>query len=45
MIAMHLLHGIAIQPNLELKTCPEELLGYLPLHAVTDVFAKKPLLL
>ncbi len=39
MIAMHLLRGIAIQHNLELKTWPEELLGYLPLHAVTEFFA------
>jgi hypothetical protein len=28
---MHLLHSIAIQPNLELKTRPKQLLGYLPL--------------
>jgi hypothetical protein len=31
MIAMHLLCSIAIQPNLELKTQPKQLLGYLPL--------------
>jgi hypothetical protein len=29
--AMHLLHSIAIQPNLELKTWLKQLLGYLPL--------------
>ncbi len=28
-IAMHLLRSIAIQPNLELKTRPRQLLGYL----------------
>jgi hypothetical protein len=26
---MHLLHGVAIQPNLELKTRPKQLLGSL----------------
>ncbi len=31
MIAMHLLPRIAIRPNLELKTRPKQLLGYLPL--------------
>jgi hypothetical protein len=35
---MHLLHSIAIQPNLELKTQPKELLGSLPLDfALTDL--------
>ncbi len=29
--AMHLLHSIAIRPNLELKTQPKQILGYLPL--------------
>jgi hypothetical protein len=29
--AMHLLHSIAIRPNLELKTQPKHLLGYLQL--------------
>ncbi len=28
---MHLLHSLAIWPNLELKTQPKQLLGYLPL--------------
>jgi hypothetical protein len=28
---MHLLPGVAIQPNLELKTRPKQLLGSLPL--------------
>ncbi len=28
---MHLLPGVAIQPNLELKTRPQQLLGSLPL--------------
>jgi hypothetical protein len=28
---MHLLTGVAIQPNLELKTRPKQLLGSLPL--------------
>jgi hypothetical protein len=28
---MHLLPSVAIQPNLELKTQPKQLLGYLPL--------------
>jgi hypothetical protein len=28
---MHLLHSIAIRPNLELKTRPKQLLGSLPL--------------
>ncbi len=31
MHTMHLLPGIAIQPNLELKTPPKQLLGSLPL--------------
>jgi hypothetical protein len=30
MHTMHLLPGIAIQPNLELKTQPKQLLGSLP---------------
>jgi len=29
--SMHLLHSMAIWPNLELKTQPKQLLGYLPL--------------
>jgi len=29
--ATHLLRSIAIWPNLELKTCPKQLLGFLPL--------------
>ncbi len=29
--AMHLLHSIAIWPNLDLKTQPKLLLGFLPL--------------
>ncbi len=32
--AMHLLHSIAIGPNLELKTHPKQLLGSLPLDIV-----------
>jgi hypothetical protein len=31
MQTMHLLHSVAIQPNLELKTRPKQLLGSLPL--------------
>jgi hypothetical protein len=31
MHTMHLLSGVAIQPNLELKTWPKQLLGSLPL--------------
>ena len=31
---MHLLHSIAIGPNLELKTHPKQLLGSLPLDIV-----------
>ncbi len=31
MHTMHLLSGVAIQPNLELKTQPKQLLGSLPL--------------
>jgi hypothetical protein len=31
MHTMHLLPGVAIQPNLELKTCAKQLLGSLPL--------------
>jgi hypothetical protein len=31
MRTMHLLPGVAIQPNLELKTRPKQLLGSLPL--------------
>jgi hypothetical protein len=34
MISMHLLCSIAIQPNLELKTRPKQLLGSLPLAIV-----------
>jgi hypothetical protein len=36
---MHLLSGIAIQPNLELKTWPKQLLGYLPLVIALPGFA------
>jgi hypothetical protein len=36
--AMHLLHSIAIQPNLELKTWPKQLLGYLPLDIALPDF-------
>ncbi len=28
---MHLVHSVEIQPNLELKSRPKQLLGYLPL--------------
>jgi hypothetical protein len=42
MHTMHLLHSVAIWPNLELKTQPKQLLGYLPsdiaLPATTDVY-------
>ncbi len=31
MDTMHFLPSIAIQPNLELKTWPKQLIGYLPL--------------
>jgi hypothetical protein len=31
MHTMHLLPGVAKQPNLELKTQPKQLLGFLPL--------------
>ncbi len=31
---MHLPHSIAVQPNLELKTQPKQLLGFLPLDIV-----------
>jgi hypothetical protein len=31
MISMHFLHGVVIQPNLELKTWPKQLLGSLQL--------------
>jgi hypothetical protein len=31
MHTMHLLSSVAIQPNLELKTLPKQLLGSLPL--------------
>jgi hypothetical protein len=31
MISMHLLHNIAIRPNVELETRPKQHLGYLPL--------------
>jgi hypothetical protein len=31
MQTMHLLPGVAMQPNLELKTRPKQLLGSLPL--------------
>ncbi len=33
---MHLLPGVAIQPNLELKTRPKQLLGSLPLAIALD---------
>jgi hypothetical protein len=32
--AMHLLHSIAIRPNLELKTQPKQLIGSLQLDIV-----------
>jgi hypothetical protein len=38
--AMHLLHSIAIWPNLELKTRPKQLLGSLPL----DITLPDPLI-
>jgi hypothetical protein len=31
MHTMHLLPSVAIQPNLELKTRPKQLIGFLPL--------------
>jgi len=31
---MHLLHSVAIRPNLELKTQPKQLLGYLQKDSV-----------
>jgi hypothetical protein len=34
MHTMHLLPAVAIHPNLELKTQPKQLLGYLPLVIV-----------
>jgi hypothetical protein len=34
MIAMHLLHRLAIRPNLELKTWLKQLLGHRPLVIV-----------
>jgi hypothetical protein len=37
MHTMHLLPGVAIQPNLELKTWPKQLLGSLPLVIVLPV--------
>ncbi len=36
--AMHFLHSIVIQPNLELKTRPKQLLGSLPLDIVLPAF-------
>jgi hypothetical protein len=41
MHAMHLLPGIAIQPNLELKTQPKQLLGSLPLVIVLPAYSRK----
>ncbi len=38
MHAMHLLSNVAIRPNLEMKTRPKQLLGYLPLNiALPDI--------
>jgi hypothetical protein len=37
MHAMHLLSSVAIQPNLELKTQPKQLLGYLPLDIALPI--------
>ena len=39
MHTMHLLPGIAIQPNLELKTQPKQLLGSLPLVIALPAYA------
>ncbi len=36
---MHLPNSIAIQPNLELKTRPKQLLGSLPLDIVLPILA------
>jgi hypothetical protein len=36
---MHLLPGVAIQPNLELKTQPKQLLGSLPLVIVLPSYS------
>ena len=42
MHTMHLLPGVAIQPNLELKTRPKQLLGSLPLViALPDGFHQR----
>jgi len=41
MQTMHLLPGVAIQPNLELKTRPKQLLGSLPLVIVLPAQSKK----
>jgi hypothetical protein len=38
---MHLLPSVAIQPNLELKTRPKQLLGSLPLVIVLPDKAEK----
>ncbi len=39
MHTMHLLPGVAIQPNLELKTRPKPVLGSLPLAFVLPAVA------
>jgi hypothetical protein len=41
MHTMHFLPGIAIQPNLELKTRPKQLLGSLPLVIVLPTYSRK----
>jgi hypothetical protein len=41
MHTMHLLPGVAKQPNLELKTRPKQLLGSLPLVIVLPASSKK----
>jgi len=43
MHTMHLLPGVAIQPNLELKTRPKLLLGSLPLVIALPATAVKKL--
>ncbi len=37
--AMHFLRSIVVRPNLELKTRPKQLLGYLPLDIVLPAIA------
>jgi hypothetical protein len=41
MISMHLLHSIAIWPNLELKTRPRQFLGYVPQSIVLPALSDK----